>query len=169
MARFSVPQFIEEKSKIIGPLTLVQFFYIGAGAGIAVLAFYAIQNFAIKFFIIALSVGISVALAFVNLNGQTLPKLLLSALNFWQKPSRYVWKRDLPTQSIDVTSLQKINELRRGMSLQGLIKVATLKVTTGSLPFFNKPEKKPMAEKTPQYQDVRFMTGETRRVKRVDY
>ncbi len=168
MARFSVPQFIEEKPRIIGPLTLPQFLYVAAGAGVAVLAFYFVSNIALKFIIITLSVGISGAFAFVNLNGQALPRLILSAATFWQKPGRYVWKRELPTQTIDVSSLQKINELRRGMSLQERIKTLALKVTTGSIPFFGKKEARP-AEQKPQYQNVRFLTGETRSVKRVDY
>jgi len=165
--RFSVPQFIEEKPKIVGPLTLQQFLYVAGGAGIAVLAFYTVNNFILKFFIGILSGGLGVALAFVKINGQDLPQLVLSALNFWQKPRTYVWKRELPTQTIDISSFQKIQERRRNMSLQEKIKTAALKAATGRLPFLGGRGKE--GGQKEKYQTVRFMTGERMRVKRVDY
>jgi len=166
MPRFSVPQFIEEKAKIVGPLTIVQFLYVGAGAGIAVLVFYTVENAFVKFAVSALAVGLGATLAFTKVNGQSLPRVLAAALLFWQRPSTYVWERELPSQTIDATSVERINALRRSMRLEERIKSLATKVTTGIAAFTGGEEKKAQA---PKYQTVRFLTGEERQVKRVDY
>src|SRR3972149_581886 len=105
MPRFSVPQFIEEKAKIVGPLTIVQFLYVGAGAGIAVLGFYTVENAFVKFTVRALAVGLGATLAFTKVNGQSLPRLLPAALLIMQRPSTYVLEHELPSQTIDATSV----------------------------------------------------------------
>ncbi|MFB6212783.1 MAG: PrgI family mobile element protein, partial [Candidatus Magasanikbacteria bacterium] len=40
MAKFQVPQFIEQKPKIVGPLTLQQFIYLASAAAVSFLSFY---------------------------------------------------------------------------------------------------------------------------------
>ena len=161
MTRFQIPQFIEQKPKIIGPLTLAQFFYVGGGGAVSVLAFYTLPGF-LAFLVLVVAGGVGVSLAFIKINGQELPKIILSALQFWQKPKTYVWKREIKTVNLDVSSIEKIEALRRNMSLQAKIKSAFKNITTGT---FLKKEK----EQKEQYQVVRYLTGEKRMAKRVDY
>lgn len=165
MATFQVPQFIEEKAKIVGPLTLEQFFYLGGAAGLSILAFYIFDFF--LFILIAVASGaVGISFAFVEINGERLPKLIISAIQFWQKPKTFIWQRETPTTTIDVSSLEKIKELRRGMSLEERIKNAALSITTGKIPFFG-GAKAPKPKE--QYQTVTFITGERGIAKRVDY
>ena len=41
--QFQVPQFVEVEDKIVGPLTLKQFLYVGGAVGASLLLFFVIQ------------------------------------------------------------------------------------------------------------------------------
>ncbi|HDY73240.1 MAG TPA: PrgI family protein [Candidatus Jorgensenbacteria bacterium] len=167
MPQFQVPQFIEEKPKIVGPLTLTQFFYIGGAAAIGILAFYTINIPFLSFLIAAIVGAVGLSLAFVKINGLPLPSLIGAALTYWQKPKRYAWKRELPTVTIDASSAERIHVMRQNMSLQEKIKTAALNVTTGAIPLFRKKDKQ--RGQRNEYQVVSYLTGERRLAKRVDY
>lgn len=164
MARFQVPQFIEQEAKIIGPLTLSQFMYLGGAGAISILAFYTLPGFT-AFLVFIVAGGLGLGLAFVKINGLDLPKAVLAALRYWQKPKKYVWQREMEMADLDVSSIEKIKALRRDMSLQEKIKSAVNKVMTGVVPF----KEKERVEQGEEYQVVRYATGEKRKVKRVDY
>ncbi|MEX0690021.1 MAG: PrgI family protein [Candidatus Paceibacterota bacterium] len=165
MATFQVPQFIEEETKIIGPLTMIQFAYVGVSVGISLIAFYTLGSFLGIFFgIICISLGVS--LAFVEINGQKLPKLIKSAAFYWQKPKTYTWQREEETETLDISGVEKIEAVRKSMSLQQKIKSATLEVTTGSKLLFKKRDQSKLKNR---YQTIRYSTGERDVAKRVDY
>ena len=105
MPQFQVPQFIEEKPKIIGPLTLAQFLYIAGAAGITIIAFYTLDSFFLNFLIAIITGGIAIGLAFVRINGQNLPAVISAALSYWQKPKTYTWQKELPMTEIDASAL----------------------------------------------------------------
>ena len=91
--RFKVPQFIEMEDKIIGPLTLKQFFYLLGGGGILAILWVFFKLGA--FIILAIPiVGFSVALAFYRPNGHSLISLIGSFLNYLTKPKLYLWKKN---------------------------------------------------------------------------
>ena len=167
MPRYQVPQFIEEKAKIIGPLTLPQFFYLAGAGTVSLIAFYSFGFFLwILITLVAGSIGAS--LAFVKINGQELPKIIVSALNFWQRPKKYTWKRETPTTTLDISSIEKIKATRRNISLQDKIKSAALNISTGKFNLFSgqKNNKDNLKER---YQVVTHATGERSVAKRVDY
>ena len=165
MATFQVPQFIEEKSKIIGPFTLVQFLYMTGAGIISLIAFYTF-GFLLWLLATAVAAGLAISLAFVEINGQSLPSVIKSALLFWQKSKIYVWKKEIPLETLDVSALEKIEALRHSISLQEKIKTAALAMTTGKiLPFSGKRKSKPKI----RYQTATFIGGEKRKVRRVDY
>ena len=164
MARFQVPQFIEQEAKIIGPLTLPQFMYLGGAGALSILAFYTLPGLA-AFLVLVIAGGLGLSLAFVKINGLKLPKAVLTALRYWQKPKKYVWQREMEMTDLDVSSIEKIKALRRDMSLQEKIKSVVNKVMTGVVPF----REKERFEQREEYQVVRYATGEKRKVKRVDY
>jgi len=101
--RFQIPQFIEEETKIAGPLTFKQFAFMGA-AGVAVVILFAIfgkTNFLVFIFLSTLLVITVLALAFVKVSGRSLP-LLLGNFFLYSFSSRvYLWKKkDLPPRII---------------------------------------------------------------------
>jgi hypothetical protein len=92
MYQFTVPQFIEHKAKIIGPLTFQQFIYVGiAGA----LAFFLYFTSPLPVFLLGTVVlgGVSSALAFVKIEGRSLPETLKNFLSFSSSPKLYLWKK----------------------------------------------------------------------------
>ncbi len=163
MANFQVPQFIDQKPKIVGFLTLQQFFYVG---GAALLGYISFQIFNLFFaLIITIIVGIlGVAFAFVKINGQDFPKIVASALAYFWQPRVYTWQRINPTTTIELNKLNDIENLRHKMSLEERLKSVALSITTGK--FFT-----PKAAKGEEqgYETVVYLTGERKQAKRIDY
>lgn len=163
MPNFQVPQFIEEKSKIVGPLTIGQFAYLGAGGLLIFIAFKLLTFTA--WFLFSLAVGAAaVALAFVKINGQGLPQVCLAGLNYLWRPRTYTWQKPIPTTEMDLPELERLEALRRNMSIQDKLQELALSVVTGKI-FSDQPA----AKNAERYQTVTFLTGEKKLAKRVDY
>ncbi|MBI5732908.1 PrgI family protein [Candidatus Jorgensenbacteria bacterium] len=164
---FQVPQFIEEKPKIVGFLTLGQFFYIAGAFGIAFIAFFYLKFFLDLFFSVIVG-SLAAGLAFGKIHGQPLPKVLEAALSYYWSPRTYTWQRALSETALDVSSVEKIEAIRRNMSIQQKLKAIALGITTSRL---LSPKQFRAKEKSDKggVQVVRFMTGEQRLAKRIDY
>ena len=166
MASFQVPQFIEEKSKIVGFLTLPQFLYL-AGAGIIAFLSFKIFSFFLFLLVTAVVGSLAIAFAFVKVNGQPFPSVVGAGIGYLWAPRVYTWQRSIEERTIDVSDLERIRAIRNNMSLGDKLKNAILAATTGKL---FKPEdgalRGPNGER---YQKVTYLTGETRLAKRVDY
>jgi cellulose synthase/poly-beta-1,6-N-acetylglucosamine synthase-like glycosyltransferase len=165
MATFQVPQFIEEKPKIIGFLTLPQFLYLAAAGGLSFAAFY-IFNFFLWIIITIILSGIALSLAFLKIGGQPLPKIIQAAFFFIWQPRKYVWQRAMKEAEYDVSAIEKLEKIRRNMNFQEKLKSITLTITTASKLFSPKAKSE---EKKEKYQVVTFATGEKGVAKRVDY
>lgn len=90
--QFAVPQFIDIEDKIIGPLTLKQFFYLAGGAGFFLVLFFILR----LAWAIVLSFPVvvaSFALAFLKIDEVPLPKFLASFIRYAFKPQEYLWKK----------------------------------------------------------------------------
>jgi|ERR1051325_5201481 hypothetical protein len=162
MSNFQVPQFIEERPKIVGPLTLPQFLYVAAGALVSLITYYTV-GFSFIWIVVTSVMGVvALALAFIKIEGQELPKLLISAFDFLLKPKTYLWARPDLVKTIDVPDLEN---LRNRMGFQEKLKSIALNITTGRF-FANGPRPSDNAKK---YQIVTYLTGEKRLAKRVDY
>ncbi len=93
--QFKVPQNIDMQDKIIGPLTLTQFFYLLFGGIIIYILFtkLAITGYSFIFWILAIPLGlISFALAFVKIQDQPFPTFAMSLVKFIQLPRMRVWQ-----------------------------------------------------------------------------
>ncbi len=92
---FQVPQYLDVEDKIIGPLTLKQFFYCLLGGGVLFLLFN-ILKFPI-FIIIAIPVGIfTLLIAFYKKDNQKFTQFAANFLGFISKPNIYTWKKQRP-------------------------------------------------------------------------
>ena len=90
--QFQTPQFIETENKIIGPLTLKQFFYLAVGFGVS-FTFFFILNFWL-WFLISLVVGVAaLGFAFVKIGAQPLPIMVSRAFLYFLQPRLYLWER----------------------------------------------------------------------------
>src|SRR3989344_9132943 len=93
--QFQVPQFIETEDKIIGPLTLKQFLYLGA-AGFMVFLLYFILELWLWIIIAGVMLLTSATLAFIKINGRPIIVFLKSALNYVWNPKIYIFKTRAP-------------------------------------------------------------------------
>lgn len=92
MKEFSIPQFIEREPKIIGPLTMKQFIYIGVAGGIALILYFTIP-FGYFILISILLAVVSISLAFVKINGIDLSTVLKNFIFFSVAPRIYIWRK----------------------------------------------------------------------------
>lgn len=98
MQQFQVPQFIDIEDKLIGPLTLKQFFYLLGAAGVGLIGWFYLHI--ILFVIIALPVALLfVAMAFGKINGRPFPTVFTGAINYYLKPRLYLWRQDMKKPS----------------------------------------------------------------------
>jgi hypothetical protein len=128
---FILPQFIDMETKVIGPLTLKQFIYLGAGAGVS-LFLYMLSTSNPKgfplmacFAIILLIMLVAFALAFVKVNGITLPVLIKHSFLFNLAPKIYIWKK-FPTSKI-VNPNQGLIKIEKGPTSKKADRVTTKK------------------------------------------
>lgn len=162
---FQVPQFIEEKPKIIGFLTLGQFGYL-AVAGLIAFVSFNVFSFFISLLITVVVGPLGIALAFFKVNGQPFPVVLLSALRYTWKPRVYAWQEETPQTTLDTGSLEKIEVLRKAMSIQEKLKTISFNVMTSKL-LSHKADSTQGDDG--RYQVVRYITGERKLARRIDY
>jgi len=95
--QFQVPQYIEVEDKIIGPLSLKQFMYLGGAAGIAYILFKKLPWF-IGLPLIGLVAGFALMLAFYPKEkfGRPFVEILQSGFKYITHNRLYTWKRVAP-------------------------------------------------------------------------
>ena len=134
MKQYQVPQFITIEDKVIGPLTLKQFAFLGAGAAIIFGLNYLLIP--LLFYPLAgLVGGLSAALAFMKINEQPFHIVLKRAFLFFIRPRLYLWKKEksnaLPgalsdpakkevtVAAIPQMSASKLSDLAWSLDIQG--------------------------------------------------
>jgi hypothetical protein len=166
---FQVPQFIEEKPKIVGPFTIAQFGYLAAGGIVAFVLFQFLTPL-IAGTMSAVVVGIALALALGKVDGVSVAMIMGGALRYVWQPRIYTWQRTFATQTLDTSGIEKIEAMRRRMGIEEKLKSAALAITTGRL-FVPKPptDRHERSESGAKLQVVSYLTGEKRVAKRIDY
>lgn len=91
--RFRVPQFIEIKDSIVGPLGIKQLLYLLAGGVVLAFCWFYLELWA--FVVVAvLIMPISAAFAFYKFNGKPFIYLISALLKYLSQPHLYLWKRN---------------------------------------------------------------------------
>lgn len=100
MRQYQVPQFITVEDRVIGPLTIAQSLYLGAGAMLIVF----LRMFLASFFFWPLAVLIAAlcgGLAFLKINERSFPVIMKSAVTYLLRPRLYLWKKEqAPPQTV---------------------------------------------------------------------
>jgi len=93
--QYRVPKFIEQETKILGPLTIKQALTVGFACAICFITYFQIgEDNPFLFFIISIFVfGIAAALSFLKIQGYDLPSFLTNFVNYSIAPRLYLWKR----------------------------------------------------------------------------
>ena len=89
--RFEVPQFIDVKEKIVGPLTAPQLLFLGGGAGGAYIAIRSLPSI-LGYGVALLAIGVAVLLAFGQFNGRPFPVMLYAICMHFIRPRKYLWQ-----------------------------------------------------------------------------
>jgi hypothetical protein len=161
--QFQVPQFIETEDKIVGPFTIRQFIYVGIGGGISAFLYFTVATWlwAIGTLIV---LGGAIALAFVNIEGRPLAKIIASAFGYYWKPQTYIWKSGSEVEAA-------VTPQDRGISLEGIFAGMALHKRWENLQTGEKAPKKNAVEHAMngRYQIFQKITGDRSAAKRVDY
>ena len=167
--QFQVPQFIETEDKVVGPLTIRQFLFVGGATGISFLLFFMVKT-AIWAIITIFLMGISFALAFVKINGRQLIKVILSALHFYWQPQRYVWQPENPKLPKDESALKSLAQGK--FSLENIVSGTGLKNVWQNLQTGKKsisPAGLVESLKGEKYEIFGRKSGERQAGRRIDY
>lgn len=167
--QYQVPQYMEVKEKIVGPLTLTQFFYL-AGAGAVSLIVFMAAPFIVWVLITILALGVSSALAFIQINGQSLPKIILSAIKFAVQPRLYVWRGETLVEKINLPEEKNILKNGAYIGIQEKLKNLGEKLSTSKLPIPNREKSELFfSDKKDKFVKLKKVGGETELAKKVDY
>lgn len=91
MQQFQVPQFITVEDRIIGPLTLKQFFYLLGSASVGLIGWFWLNIFLFVFLALPVA-GLFLAMAFAKINGLPLPIIIMNAVSYYLQPRLYLWR-----------------------------------------------------------------------------
>jgi hypothetical protein len=100
--QFKVPQNIDMADRIVGPLTLIQFLYLMVGG---IIIYFLLNTVApinnVLFMAMSLPIGLaSLALAFLKVQDQPLPRFVASFFVYVFKPKERVWVKDASPNSV---------------------------------------------------------------------
>jgi|GEM_PF-533671 hypothetical protein len=166
---FIVPQFIDEKPKIVGFLTLQQFFILAAGGIVCYIAWSVFTVF-VAILVTAVVGSIAVAAALGKVSGQSVFSLLLAALKHAWNPRTYTWQRKFAETTLDTSGVEKIEAMRKTIGIEGKLKSLALAVTTGKIfSGLSQPSAGRTADEKQRFQVVSYLTGEKKVAKRIDY
>jgi hypothetical protein len=135
MQQFTVPQFIDIESKIIGPITTRQF-VIFLGSALVIGISYRLFDFALFLTIAIIVFIIATLFAFVKVNGRPFHFFLLNATQTLRRPRLRVWNNNTimnnKEKNIDVvTKIERKPEPKEYYKKSRLAEVALIVDTKG--------------------------------------
>ena len=114
--QFKIPQFIERKPRIVGPLNFRQFLYFGF-AGLVSFILYFTASLGVFLTVAILLFTLAAAFAFVKIGKQSLPTVIMNFINYTISPRTYIWrKKSLPPKISKMAKEPK--EKEKGISLK---------------------------------------------------
>ena len=108
---YQVPQFIEVEDKVVGPLSLKQFLYVGGGVGLCAI-FFVYLNFVLALLLSVLIGGLALALAFYKVNGKPFLDVLEAGFNYYTGGKLFLWKKEAPKKNVPMQQAAPMPEKR---------------------------------------------------------
>jgi len=93
---YNVPQFIEEESRVVGPLTLRQFF-IALGLLIPISLLFMTLKLWIAIILAFIIVAAAIFVMFGKIEGRPVSDIVFSAIRFFWLPRLFLWKKPMLT------------------------------------------------------------------------
>lgn len=167
--QFQVPQFIDVENKIVGPLTLKQFFFLAAAGGASFLLFFVLATWLWVIVAMILTAG-GLTFAFIKYNGQPLVKIAFNALGFLWKPRLYLWQREAEEKILAVSQIEaERKSLRDYFSEMPSVKKLMVDLITSRNPIPKREKTGYSFRRGEKFSAARKTTGEKEIARRVDY
>ncbi|MDP3953551.1 MAG: PrgI family protein [bacterium] len=175
--QFQVPQFIETEDKVVGPLSLRQFAYIGIAVGISSLLLFLVEFW--FWIILSLPIlGVGGVMAFGRVNGRPISIYVKSLFQSIWAPSVYVFHpkgarpEELPKVVQPKEAPKSVREIPKP-DFQG-IKNLWEKINTSKTAIPKREKALPAQSQSfsqfkEKFEAVRQITGEREVAKRIDY
>ncbi len=90
--QFQVPQFIDNETLLLGPLTVTQSGYIGGGVLSSFLAHGLLGGSSLAWMLSIFFIVFALALSFFKIEGITLPKMIYFFFSFLNSSKIYLWE-----------------------------------------------------------------------------
>ncbi|OGD61761.1 hypothetical protein A3A71_00445 [Candidatus Berkelbacteria bacterium RIFCSPLOWO2_01_FULL_50_28] len=103
--QYKVPQNIDMEDRIIGPLTMPQFFYVLFGGVIIYILFKKLifTDFAIFFWVLAIPIGLfCFAMAFLKVQDRPFPSFVVAAIHYIRTPRQRAWRHMAPEAKSEI-------------------------------------------------------------------
>jgi hypothetical protein len=110
--QFAVPQFTDVEDKLIGPLTLKQFFVV-LGAGGICLLFWSLPLPKVVAFIIDLPIAIlGLTLAFASYNGRPMLSYIMPFIFYFISPKSMLFSREATAANVQIEAKPQVEETK---------------------------------------------------------
>jgi len=122
---FVLPQFIEMEAKIVGPLTLKQFVFVASGGATSFVLYFSLGKASLPLAValIAIVMGASCGLAFVKMDGISLPTVARHWAAYMMAPQMFLWKNfDLPKQIATTKEKITIQKAPTSVKIEATVK-----------------------------------------------
>ncbi len=109
MKQFQVPQFIDVEDKILGPVTMRQFFTMLIPLVIGGVLYFILDLW-LTIIILIPTTAITAVFAFYKPNGMKFSRFFASFLSYTFKPRLYVWKQENKTRTLESLEIKQKND-----------------------------------------------------------
>ncbi len=93
MKQFQVPQFIDVEDRILGPITMRQFFIMLIPLGVGIVLYFLLKFWLVVIMIIP-TIGVCALFAFYKPYGMSFSRFFAAFLTFSLKPKMYIWRHE---------------------------------------------------------------------------
>jgi len=108
--QYAVPQFTDVEDKLIGPLTLKQFFVLLFAGGICLL-FWSLPVSKVISVLIDIPIALGgIGLAFASYNGRSMLSYILPYISFSLSPKVMIFKREAVTANVVTAETKSVNQ-----------------------------------------------------------
>ncbi len=135
MKQFQVPQFIDVEDRILGPITMRQFFIMLIPFGTGILTYFVLRPFAAIIITIPVLIGAAV-FAFYKPYGMSFSRFFSAFLAYQLKPRMYMWRREeapgAASEDDDARQVVKTQEPQKNAP-RGMLRDKKNSIETGSV------------------------------------
>jgi hypothetical protein len=90
--KYTVPQFIEYETRVVGPFTFGQFTFIGMSAAVCFVLYFLLP-IVVFLFAVAIIMPVTFVLTLMKVNGRPIPIFLMNFFRFNAGTKMYIWKK----------------------------------------------------------------------------